>query len=165
MAADANGDVVDAAPDVAAAPPPPKYSSGPDMGLGMGRAMLAMQLFEKGKKLYADCEADPNPEEAYERTHRLMADECLKLAQSHGGIYNKAAQFVASLQGGAGDKGIPKAYIEALKVVTDKAPFKPSPRWMSASKRSSGARAPRRFSPPSMRTQSPRRPSRRSIAR
>jgi aarF domain-containing kinase len=95
------------------------------MGLGMGRAMLAMQLFEKGKKLYADCEADPNPEEAYERTHRLMADECLKLAQSHGGIYNKAAQFVASLQGGAGDKGIPKAYIEALKVVTDKAPFKP----------------------------------------
>ena len=90
----------------------------------MGRAMLAMQLFEKGKSMYAQCEADPNPEEAYERTHRLMADECLKLAQSHGGIYNKAAQFVASLQGGAGDKGIPKAYIEALKVVTDKAPFK-----------------------------------------
>ena len=51
MAADANGDVVDAAPDVAPAPPPPKYSSGPDMGLGMGRAMLAMQLFEKGKKV------------------------------------------------------------------------------------------------------------------
>ena len=119
------------------------------MGLGMGRAMLAMQLFEKGKTMYAQCEADPNPEEAYERTHRLMADECLKLAQSHGGIYNKAAQFVASLQGGAGDKGIPKAYIEALKVVTDKAPFKKfSDMDDDASERSLGARAPRRFSPP-----------------
>ena len=34
------------------------------MGLGMGRAMLAMQLFEKGKTMYAQCEADPNPEDS-----------------------------------------------------------------------------------------------------
>ena len=36
------------------------------------------------------------------------------------GIYNKAAQFVASLQAGAGDASI-KTYIDALKVVCDKA--------------------------------------------
>ena len=53
------------------------------------------------------------------------AQECLELAKQNGGIYNKAAQFVASLQGGAGDAGIPKAYIEALAVLTDKAPFRP----------------------------------------
>ncbi len=48
----------------------------------------------------------------------------LELARNNGGIYNKAAQFVASLQGGAGDKGVPKAYVEALAVLTDGAPFK-----------------------------------------
>jgi predicted unusual protein kinase regulating ubiquinone biosynthesis (AarF/ABC1/UbiB family) len=32
-------------------------------------------------------------------------------------------QFVASLQGGAGDKGIPKAYVDVLRVLTDAAPY------------------------------------------
>lgn len=32
------------------------------------------------------------------------------------GIYIKAAQFVASLQGGAGDHGIPKEYVRVLQV-------------------------------------------------
>ena len=104
------------------------------MGLGMGRAMMAMQLFEKAKKEYAAV-MEPGGEHgevgsasyaaALEEVHVRTAAECLKIAQSHGGIYNKAAQFVASLQGGAGDTGIPKAYIDALSVLTDKAPFKP----------------------------------------
>ena len=113
-----------------AAPSPPKPpnppSSGPDVGLGMGRAMIAMQLFESAKKKYAALdETSPDYATQLERTHRETAAECLKLAQTNGGIYNKAAQFVASLQGGAGDAGIPKAYVETLAVLTDKAPFHP----------------------------------------
>lgn len=100
------------------------------MGLGMGRAMLAMALFDKGKKAYAALDevgpvGSPEREAAKERVHEQIAAECLTLAKQNGGIYNKAAQFVASLQGGAGDAGIPKAYVEALSVLTDKAPFRP----------------------------------------
>jgi aarF domain-containing kinase len=87
-----------------------------------------MQLFEKAKKDYAALEGTEESAEyagALDEVHRRTAAECLKIAQSHGGIYNKAAQFVASLQGGAGDTGIPKQYIEALAVLTDAAPFKP----------------------------------------
>jgi aarF domain-containing kinase len=92
----------------------------------MGRAMIAMQLFESAKKRYAALdETSPDYATQLERTHRETAAECLKLAQTKGGIYNKAAQFVASLQGGAGDAGIPKAYVETLAVLTDKAPFHP----------------------------------------
>lgn len=99
------------------------------MGLGMGRAMGAMQLFEKAKKAYAALdevgpEGSPEREAAKEALHVSTAQECLELAKQNGGIYNKAAQFVASLQGGAGDAGIPKAYIEALAVLTDQAPFR-----------------------------------------
>ena len=113
-------------PVVPAAPKP----SGPDMGLGMGRAMAAMQVFEKAKKAYAALdevgpEGSPEREAAKEALHDSTANECLELAKQNGGIYNKAAQFVASLQGGAGDAGVPKAYIEALAVLTDKAPFRP----------------------------------------
>jgi aarF domain-containing kinase len=100
------------------------------MGLGMGRAMAAMALFEKAKKAYLALdevgpEGSPERVAAMEALHVSTAQECLELAKQNGGIYNKAAQFVASLQGGAGDAGIPKAYIEALAVLTDKAPFRP----------------------------------------
>ncbi|EKX38188.1 hypothetical protein GUITHDRAFT_53943, partial [Guillardia theta CCMP2712] len=57
--------------------------------------------------------------------HARSAEKCLLLAQENGGIYNKAAQFVASLQGGAGDKGVPMAYVKTLRVLTDRAPFRP----------------------------------------
>ena len=120
-------EVVDAA---AASPPatsPPSSAAaprtGPDMGLGMGRAMVAMQLFEKAKLQYGALDGvagEAEYDRAIEEVHRGVAKECLAMAQSHGGIYNKAAQFVASLQGGAGDTGIPKPYIEALSVLTDK---------------------------------------------
>ena len=96
----------------------------------MGRAMAAMALFEKAKKAYLALdevgpEGSPERVAAKEALHVSTAQECLELAKKNGGIYNKAAQFVASLQGGAGDAGIPKAYIEALAVLTDKAPFRP----------------------------------------
>ena len=96
----------------------------------MGRAMAAMALFEKAKKAYLALdevgpEGSPERVAAKEALHVSTAQECLELAKQNGGIYNKAAQFVASLQGGAGDAGIPKAYIEALAVLTDKAPFRP----------------------------------------
>lgn len=55
--------------------------------------------------------------------HVRSATRCLELARTNGGIYAKAAQFVASLQGGAGDKGIPKAYVDVLRVMTDAAPY------------------------------------------
>ena len=92
--------------------------------------MTAMALFEKGKKAYAALDevgpiGSPEREKAKHETHVSIAAECLALARANGGIYNKAAQFVASLQGGAGDAGIPKPYIEALSVLTDKAPFRP----------------------------------------
>ena len=62
----------------------------------MGRAMIAMQLFESAKKKYAALdETSPDYATQLERTHRETAAECLKLAQTNGGIYNKAAQFVA----------------------------------------------------------------------
>jgi aarF domain-containing kinase len=91
--------------------------------------MGAMQLFEKAKKAYAALdevgpEGSPEREAAKEALHVSTAQECLELAKQNGGIYNKAAQFVASLQGGAGDAGIPQAYIEALAVLTDQAPFR-----------------------------------------
>lgn len=91
--------------------------------------MGAIQLFEKAKKAYAALdevgpEGSPEREAAKEALHVSTAQECLELAKQNGGIYNKAAQFVASLQGGAGDAGIPKAYIEALAVLTDQAPFR-----------------------------------------
>jgi len=41
------------------------------------------------------------------------------------GIYIKAAQFVASLQGGAGDHGIPKEYVRVLQELMDHAPHVP----------------------------------------
>jgi Na+/H+-translocating membrane pyrophosphatase len=44
-----------------------------------------------------------------QQIHVRSATKCLELVRTNGGIYTKAAQFVASLQGGAGDKGIPKA--------------------------------------------------------
>lgn len=57
--------------------------------------------------------------------HNRSAYKCLALARQNGGIYNKAAQFAASLQGGAGERGIPDEYIKALRVCTDHAPGQP----------------------------------------
>jgi aarF domain-containing kinase len=61
----------------------------------------------------------------FHELHNRSAYKCLDLARENGGIYNKAAQFAASLQGGAGERGIPEEYIKALRVCTDHAPGQP----------------------------------------
>jgi len=83
-----------------------------------------MALFQAAKADYEEAwkEEDPALQAAkVNSAHAKHATECYKLAKTHGGIYCKAAQFVASLQGGAGDKGIPSQYIEALSALTDQA--------------------------------------------
>ena len=100
-----------------------------DFGVGMARSARAKKLFDE---IYADytksLEGVEDPEErqrVLDDLHARSAEKCLLLAQENGGIYNKAAQFVASLQGGAGDKGVPMAYVKTLRVLTDRAPFRP----------------------------------------
>jgi hypothetical protein len=87
-----------------------------------------MNLFNEIKADYeaelAKTLTEEEREVVLEQLHARSAPKVLALARHNGGIYNKAAQFVASLQGGAGDKGVPKAYVQALAVLTDGAPFK-----------------------------------------
>mmetsp|Transcript_7367 Transcript_7367/g.13619 ORF Transcript_7367/g.13619 Transcript_7367/m.13619 type:complete len:543 (+) Transcript_7367:102-1730(+) len=116
-----------ATPEAPAAPAAAAPSASPNFALGMGRAMLAQQAFYEIKGDYEKSLEGKEGEERAEimkQLHLRSADKCLKLAQRNGGIYNKAAQFVASLQAGAGDASIPKPYIDALKIVCDKAPFR-----------------------------------------
>jgi len=56
------------------------------------------------------------------KVHSDIAKQALGLARYNGGIYNKLAQFVASLQAGAGDTGIPREYVEELRACTDQCP-------------------------------------------
>ena len=78
------------------------------------------------EKTLGEAGEDPDARAAaLEGLHDKWAGEALALARKNGGIYNKAAQFVASLQAGAGDKVIPKQFIETLRVLTDKAPHQP----------------------------------------
>ncbi|EKX31453.1 hypothetical protein GUITHDRAFT_83115, partial [Guillardia theta CCMP2712] len=70
-------------------------------------------------------EREEEREQVMRKVHERSARKCLDLARTNGGLYTKAAQFVASLQGGAGDKGIPKPYVEVLRVLTDAAPHHP----------------------------------------
>ena len=70
---------------------------------GFTRSMCAMALFNAAKEEYA--KVDPTAPDANEQRtacHRKHAKEALQFAIDNGGVYIKAAQFVASLQGGAG---------------------------------------------------------------
>jgi len=104
------------------------YDNSADMTVGLARSARAMNLFNELKADYDTELAKVHTEEetaaVLEALHERSAPKVLALARNNGGIYNKAAQFVASLQGGAGDKGVPKAYVQALAVLTDGAPFK-----------------------------------------
>ena len=104
------------------------HESSADMTIGMARSARAMNLFNEIKADYeaelSKASTDDEREQVLEQLHERSAPKVLALARNNGGIYNKAAQFVASLQGGAGDKGVPKAYVKALAVLTDGAPFK-----------------------------------------
>eukprot|EP00927_Polykrikos_kofoidii_P077464 TRINITY_DN74403_c0_g1_i1.p1 TRINITY_DN74403_c0_g1~~TRINITY_DN74403_c0_g1_i1.p1 ORF type:complete len:568 (-),score=99.51 TRINITY_DN74403_c0_g1_i1:265-1968(-) len=100
-----------------------------DQMLGNVRTMVAMGQFNEQQKDYTNSleELDPGSVEyqaALDACHERGAKRCVMVANTQRGIYVKAAQFMASIQGGAGDQGIPPQYIEALKVFTDKAPGK-----------------------------------------
>ncbi len=68
---------------------------------------LWWQVFDEIKAEY-DAEIASAKEQGkdpeLEAIHERSALKCLQLARTNGGIYNKAAQFVASLQGGAGEQ-------------------------------------------------------------
>ena len=103
--------------------------------LGLGRAAAVMMTFntlraEYDKLVKRENEAGKEgnkavSEEEWHAFHERGAKECLALARKNGGIYIKAAQFVASLQGGGGDRQVPKQYKEALAALTDAAPAQP----------------------------------------
>mmetsp|Transcript_24078 Transcript_24078/g.78401 ORF Transcript_24078/g.78401 Transcript_24078/m.78401 type:complete len:497 (-) Transcript_24078:592-2082(-) len=98
-----------------------------DFMTSMARAGQAKLVFERCKKAYSDAlegleEGTEEYAAALETCHLQCAPQALAVAKEAGGMYIKAGQFVATLQGGAGDKAIPKAYIEALRELTDDAP-------------------------------------------
>ena len=100
-----------------------------NFGVGMERSMRAMSVFNEVKADYeaslANISEPARRAQVLREVHARSAPKALKLARDNGGLYNKAAQFVASLQAGAGDRGIPKEYVDALSVLTDRAPGKP----------------------------------------
>jgi len=101
----------------------------PDMMLGMGRSMVTMTQFNEQKQDYLDSakdleEGSEEYQKAMEACHKRGASRCVQVANMHRGIYVKAAQFIASLRGGTGDRGIPRAYTDALAIFTDHAPHK-----------------------------------------
>ena len=74
--------------------------------------MYGAKIFDEVK---ADYEAviasarEQGKEADLEAVHERSARKCLELARTNGGIYNKAAQFVASLQGGAGEQVVSRS--------------------------------------------------------
>jgi aarF domain-containing kinase len=79
----------------------------------------AKAAYEKLDKLEAQCPGSTAA--AREALHSKYAAKALDLARSQGGVYVKAAQFIASLQGGSGGGGVPAAYISTLAALTDRA--------------------------------------------
>ena len=90
---------------------------------GMTRSMMAMALFNDAKAEHDALPADDDKARA--AFHHKWAEKCHNFAVDHGGAYIKAAQFIASLQGGAGEAGVPLAYVEALRPLTDRVPPRP----------------------------------------
>ena len=88
---------------------------------GLTRSMCAMALFNAAKEDYAKLDATTTDADRA-KVHRKHAAEALQFAIDNGGIYIKAAQFVASLQGGAGQAGVPSEYVDAFKPLTDRVP-------------------------------------------
>ena len=105
-------------------------TGGMDVAMGMGRAMRAMALFAEAKQLYsAELEAAGSDEAkraaALTSCHAQIAPKVVNLCRENGGIYIKAAQLVASISGGSGERLIPKEYKQALAVLCDAAPVRP----------------------------------------
>ena len=74
----------------------------------------------------AKAEYDALPPDApRDALHEKHAKTALDFALTHRGVYIKAGQFIASLQGGAGERAIPSAYVRTLQKLTDDAPTVP----------------------------------------
>ena len=85
--------------------------------------MMALALFNDAK---AEHDAlKPDDDQARAAFHTKWAKNAHDFAVDHGGVYVKAAQFIASLQGGAGEAGVPIAYVDALRPLTDRVPPRP----------------------------------------
>ena len=83
--------------------------------------MSAMMAFMAAK---AEYDALP-PDAPRDALHEKHAKTALDFALAHRGVYIKAGQFIASLQGGAGERAIPSAYVRTLQKLTDDAPTVP----------------------------------------
>jgi aarF domain-containing kinase len=81
----------------------------------------AKAAYDKLDKLEAESGKPGSMAEAREALHSKFAAKALALAHSQGGVYVKAAQFIASLQGGSGGGGVPAAYTSTLAALTDRA--------------------------------------------
>jgi len=102
----------------------------PDMMMGMTRSMFTMTQFNAQRDDYTKSldnlkEKSAEYETALQACHERGANRCVKVAMMHKGLYVKAAQFVASLRAGTGDRAIPKAYTKALGFLVDGAPAEP----------------------------------------
>merc|ERR1719357_399634 len=105
----------------------------------MTRSMFTMMQFNAQKDDYNTslgnlCEGSKEYERVLRACHERGAKRCVTVATLHRGLYIKAAQFVASLRAGTGDKAIPKPYTEALGFLVDKAPVEPVEDLMDALK-------------------------------
>eukprot|EP00931_Biecheleriopsis_adriatica_P051111 TRINITY_DN29616_c0_g1_i1.p1 TRINITY_DN29616_c0_g1~~TRINITY_DN29616_c0_g1_i1.p1 ORF type:complete len:572 (+),score=152.74 TRINITY_DN29616_c0_g1_i1:40-1716(+) len=101
----------------------------PDFTLGTTRSMVTMMQFNAQKDDYTKTlasleEGTAEYDAALQGCHERGAERCAKVAETHRGLYVKAAQFIASIRGGTGDGGIPKQYTDALSRFTDHAPHK-----------------------------------------
>lgn len=107
----------------------PATMPAPDLMMGMSRSMVTMMQFNEQKQDYTTSlesleENSAEYEESIRNCHNRGAERCANVARLQGGLYVKAAQFLASIRGGTGDRGIPKPYIDALSIFTDEAPHK-----------------------------------------
>ncbi|CAJ1381658.1 unnamed protein product, partial [Effrenium voratum] len=101
----------------------------PDMMMGMSRSMVTMMQFNEQKQDYINSlsnleEETPQYNQTLQECHQRGAERCVKVTNQHRGLYVKAAQFIASIRGGTGERGVPKPYVDALATFTDHAPHK-----------------------------------------
>ena len=69
-------------------------------------------------------EGTPEYNKVLQECHHRGAERCVNVANTHRGLYVKAAQFIASIRGGTGERGVPRPYTDALAKFTDHAPHK-----------------------------------------
>lgn len=101
----------------------------PDLMMGGVRSTVAMMQFNEQKQDYVNSlsnleENTAEYKQVLSECHLRGAERCVQVANTNRGLYVKAAQFIASIRGGTGERGVPKAYTDALAKFTDHAPHK-----------------------------------------